>query len=138
MNSPSRPTASELLHASHRLPALDYENLIRLTKALTRDIREVNKMVRLMVFNVIAGNRDDDAKNFSFLLDAEGMWKMAPAYDLTPSFGFGDEHSAMVNGKGKEIEGNDLLAAASVADVSAVAVREMIEQTRRYLQGSNV
>lgn len=128
-------TASGLLHASHRLPALDYENLIRLTKALTRDVREVNKMVRLMVFNVVTGNRDDHAKNFSFLLDAKGMWKMTPAYDLTPSFGFGDEHSAMVSGKGKDITDKDLLTAASVADVSAAFVKEMIEQTRHVFAG---
>lgn len=92
-------------------------------------------MVRLMVFNIITGNRDDHAKNFSFLLDTEGMWKMAPAYDLTPSFGFGDEHSAMVNGKGKGITGKDLLAAASVADVSAVFVKEMIERARHAFAG---
>ena len=40
-------TAAGLLHASHRQPTLDYENLLRLTKALTRDVRDVEKMVGL-------------------------------------------------------------------------------------------
>jgi serine/threonine-protein kinase HipA len=37
------------------------------------------------VFNVLAGNSDDHAKNHAFLLDSSGKWKISPAYDLTPS-----------------------------------------------------
>lgn len=126
-------TAAGLLHASHRHPTLDYENLLRLTKALTHDVREVEKMVRLMVFNVKSGNRDDHSKNFSFLLDAEGCWKFAPAYDLTPSAGFGGEHAAMVNGKGKSITDADLVQAAAVVDVDRAFVMEAIRKTEAAL-----
>lgn len=69
-------TAAGLLHASHRHPTLDYENLLRLTKVLTSDVREVEEMVGLMVFNVKSGNQDDHSKNFSFLLDVAGNWKL--------------------------------------------------------------
>jgi serine/threonine-protein kinase HipA len=126
-------TACGLLHADYRHASLDYENLIKLTKVLTGDVREVKKMVRLMVFNVKAGNRDDHAKNFSFLLDAQNRWKMAPAYDLTPSAGFSGEHSAMVNGKGRDITDADLAAAASVADISGAMVREAVQRTEEAL-----
>jgi serine/threonine-protein kinase HipA len=51
---------------------MDYEELLTLTAALTKDIREVEKMYRLAVFNVLAHNRDDHAKNFSFLMDEKG------------------------------------------------------------------
>ena len=44
-------TARGLLHSDFRTPILDYENLISLTGALTRDAREVEKMFRLAVFN---------------------------------------------------------------------------------------
>lgn len=67
-------TACGLLHASHREPSLTYESLLRLTLLLTRDKREVVKMVRLMVFNVRSGNKDDHSKNFSFLLDRNNQW----------------------------------------------------------------
>lgn len=126
-------TAAGLLHASHRHPTLDYENLLRLTKTLTCDVREVEKMVRLMVFNVKSGNRDDHSKNFSFLLDAEGRWKFAPAYDLTPSVGFNGEHSAMVNGKGREMTDDDLIQAASVVDVDSGFVKEVIQKAECVL-----
>src|SRR5699024_7042718 len=36
-----------------------------------------------VVFNVLASNNDDHTKNLSFLMDADGAWRLAPAYDLT-------------------------------------------------------
>lgn len=121
-------TACGLLHASHREPSLTYESLLRLTLLLTKDIREVLKMVRLMVFNVRSGNRDDHSKNFSFLLNKENQWRMAPVYDLTPSEGINGEQTCMVNNKGKDITEKDFLAAAATVDVDARTVREIIQQ----------
>jgi serine/threonine-protein kinase HipA len=58
-------------------------------------------MYRLAVFNVLAHNRDDHAKNFSFLMDENGEWKLAPGYDLTFSSGPRGEQSTMVMGEGR-------------------------------------
>ena len=121
-------TACGLLHASHREPSLTYESLLRLTLLLTKDMREVLKMVRLMVFNVRSGNRDDHSKNFSFLLNKENQWRMAPVYDLTPSEGINGEQTCMVNNKGKDITEKDFLAASATVDVDARTVREIIQQ----------
>ena len=84
-------SASGLLHSDFRAPALDYDDSLELTAALTRDRDEVMKMYRLAVFNVLAHNRDDHGKNFSFLMSNTGAWKFAPAYDLTFSSGPGGE-----------------------------------------------
>ena len=127
-------TACGLLHANHRYPSMTYEELIKLSHLLTKDRRETEKMVRLMVFNVKSGNMDDHSKNFSFLLDADGLWKMAPAYDLTPSMGFAGEHSTSVNGKGKNIADTDLVAAAA-GFASAAAEKEMIADVEKALCG---
>lgn len=121
-------TACGLLHASHREPSLTYESLLRLTLLLTKDMREVLKMVRLMVFNVRSGNKDDHSKNFSFLLNKENQWRMAPVYDLTPSEGINGEQTCMVNNKGKDITEKDFFAAAATVDVDARTVREIIQQ----------
>lgn len=126
-------TACGLLHASHREPSLTYESLLRLTLLLTRDMREVLKMVRLMVFNVRSGNRDDHSKNFSFLLNKDNQWRMAPAYDLTPSEGINGEQTCMVNGKGLDMTDRDLQAAAATVDVDGRTVGEMIEQVDEAL-----
>lgn len=69
-------TVNGLLHSNFRLPSLDYEDLLNLTATLTKDSREVDKMYRLAVFNVMAHNSDDYAKNFSFLMDETGNWKL--------------------------------------------------------------
>ena len=93
-------SAAGLLEASHRHPALDYRALMQLTLLLTDSMAEVEQMYRLMCFNVFAHNQDDHAKNFSFLCRG-GRWELSPAYDLTYSTTFDDEHSTSVNGKGR-------------------------------------
>ena len=80
---------------------MDYEDLVALTQMLTRDIREVEKLYRLAVFNVLAHNRDDHSMNFSFLMARDGNWRLSPAYDLTFSSGPRGEQSTMVMGEGR-------------------------------------
>ena len=92
-------TAGGLLYASHRLPSLDYTELLKVTMAITANMEEVERMFRLMVFNVLTGNKDDHAKNFSFLLKEE-KWTLSPTYDLVPSTGFHDNHSTTIAGQG--------------------------------------
>jgi serine/threonine-protein kinase HipA len=95
-------TAAAILYADFRTPSLDYSDLLRATWAMTKDAAEVEKMARLMVFNALAHNHDDHAKNFSFFGEKDG-WKMAPAYDLTFSStaGRGNEHTTAFAGRGK-------------------------------------
>ena len=71
---------------------------------------ELEQMFRIMCFNVYAHNQDDHAKNFSFIC-RNGAWELSPAYDLTYSTTFGNEHSTSVNGKGKPVTA-DLLEVA--------------------------
>ncbi len=88
-------------HSDFRYPTIDYDDLLTLTFHLTKDFKEVEKMYRLAVFNLFTNNRDDHAKNFSYLLNESGDWKLSPAYDLTYSSGVGGEHSTMYLGEGK-------------------------------------
>ncbi len=61
---------------------LNYETLLRVTRRITRDEREVWRAYRRAVFNVLAGNRDDHGKNHGFLY-RHREWTLGPAYDLT-------------------------------------------------------
>lgn len=126
-------TACGLLHSDYRTPSLDYEDLLALGGQLTRDMREVEKLFRLAVFNVLAHNRDDHAKNFSFLMDAQGRWRVAPAYDLTFSSGPGGEQSTLVLGEGRAPGQGHLLKLGEVAGLSAQRSRQIIDQTRAAL-----
>jgi serine/threonine-protein kinase HipA len=127
-------TASGLLHADFRMPSLDYNDLITLTAVLTRDVREVEKMFRLAVFNVLAHNRDDHAKNFSFLMDDTGAWTLAPAYDLTFSSGPGGEQSTMVLGEGRNPRIEHLTKLGLEAKIPMMRIREIIDQTQTALR----
>jgi serine/threonine-protein kinase HipA len=92
-------SASGILHASHRFPSLDYVDLIKATHILTKNLQEAYKLFRLMVFNVVIGNKDDHAKNFSFLHD-HNEWALSPGYDLVPSQGFNSYHTTTIAGFG--------------------------------------
>ena len=122
-------TVSGLIHSNFRFPSLDYEDLLSLTGVLTKDIREVEKMFRLAVFNVMAHNRDDHAKNFSFLMNEFGEWKLLPAYDLTFSSGPGGEQSTMIMGEGRNITVKHLTKLGKEAKLSKEFIENVIEQT---------
>ncbi len=126
-------TASGLLHSDFRTPSLDYEDLVTLTAVLTKDVREVKKMFRLAVFNTLSHNRDDHAKNFSFLMDSTGQWKLAPAYDLTFSSGPRGHQSTMVMGEGQSPSSEHLIKLGKEADLTRAQINEVVEQTKSAL-----
>ena len=86
-------SAAGLLHDDYEHSTLDYGNLIFQAKKLTNNAQAAEQMFRRAVFNVLAHNRDDHSKNFAFLMDAEGVWSLAPAYDLTFSASSQGYHS---------------------------------------------
>ena len=94
-------TVSGLLHAPHTYPSLAYRDLLLLTRSLTRDEAAVAEMFRRACFNVLSHNRDDHTKNFAFLMQEDGSWAPAPAYDLTFSEGPGGEHTLLVGTEGR-------------------------------------
>ena len=126
-------TACGLLNSDFRVPALDYEDLIALTSALTKDAREIEKLYQLAVFNVLAHNRDDHSKNFSFLMNQKGEWKLSPAYDLTFSSGPRGEQSTMVVGEGQNPSVDHLIKLGNEAKLSKNRIAEIIDKTQTAL-----
>jgi len=96
------------------------------------------EMVRRMIFNVKSGNKDDHSKNFSFLLNEQLQWQLAPAYDLTPSTGINGEQTCMVNGKGRNITDADLIKTAATANISEAETKALIAQVNSALTQYNI
>lgn len=118
-------TLCGLLHADHRLPSLDYVGAHAAVHRLTGDQRAVEQLFRRMVFNVVAHDRDDHTKQVSLWMEGDGQWRLAPAYDLTPSEGPGGEHSMAVAGRGDP----DLAAVLEVARAAGVSrARSVVEE----------
>ena len=60
-----------------------YEQLIAVCRKLHLPEVDCQEVFRRMVFNVLANNTDDHNKNFSFIMDEDGTWRLSPAYDIT-------------------------------------------------------
>lgn len=123
-------TISGLLHADHRIPCLDYKAILSATQYLTQNISDCKKQYRQCVFNVLSHNRDDHAKNFSFLMDKNGAWSMSPSYDLTFSSGPGGEHCSMIMGEGKTPGLSHLLELAKISNIKKEEALKIIEEVK--------
>jgi serine/threonine-protein kinase HipA len=80
---------------------------------------------RRMVFNVLGCNRDDHAKNFGFLMMADGRWDLSPAFDISyahaPQAGKWTATQQMsVAGKRERITREDLITTGRQCSVATV------------------
>lgn len=117
-----------LLQVDFRAPgSTDYTALLRATRMLTRDAREVEKAYARAVFNVLFHNRDDHPKNFAWRLGQDRRWRLAPAFDLTFSDGSMGQHHMDVCGVGEAIERRHLLQLADENGVTAKAAEGIID-----------
>ena len=120
-------TAAALLQSDFRTQSIDYANLLALTGYLTQDPAQVEQMFRRMVFNIVCINKDDHAKNFSFLCE-NGQWELAPAYDITYSpEGTRGEHATSVKYSGNpSLE--DVISVGTGIHISRKRCLEIIEE----------
>lgn len=90
-----------------------YEQVSDIVYRLGMGAKEVEQLFRRMVFNEYAKNYDDHVKNISFLMDKNGEWSLAPAYDITYAYDKSNfwlnAHQLCIAGKRNEITDEDLL-----------------------------
>lgn len=95
-------SACGLLDADFRVPSLDYEDLIKLSRHLCKSPMIGQMQFRRAMFNLFACNQDDHSKNWAFLQDDKGNWQPAPFYDVTFSpHPFGEQATSFM-GYGKK------------------------------------
>ena len=129
-------TAAALLELDFNQPSLDYHDLMKLTRIMTRDNKmDVENMFRRMCFNVFAHNRDDHSKNFSFVYDTESeTWRLSPAYDLTYSTTYYGEHTTSVDGNGQEPGETELLTVGVQAGMKKKQCQEIINEIKQRVE----
>ena len=129
-------TAAALLELDFNQPSLDYHDLMKLTRILTRDNKmDVENMFRRMCFNVFAHNRDDHSKNFSFVYDTESeTWRLSPAYDLTYSTTYYGEHTTSVDGNGQDPGETELLTVGVQAGMKKKQCQEIINEIKQRVE----
>ncbi len=121
-------TAAALLDVDFRTTTLDYAELLKIVRFMTCDQRAVEEMFRRMAFNVRALNRDDHLKNHAFLMHRNGVWRLAPAYDLSFSHGPGGEHSLLVGGEGRRLGRGNFDFVAEKVGVKPRRAAEIVEE----------
>lgn len=136
-------SAAGLLHDDYEHSTLDYGNLIFQAKKLTNNAQAAEQMFRRTVFNVLSHNRDDHSKNFAFLMDAEGVWSLAPAYDLTFSSSSQGYHSTACARNYVDPGRKELLYLANAlsinkAKVTIDEIKGIIDRWRIYAELSGV
>jgi serine/threonine-protein kinase HipA len=84
------------------------------------------ELFRRMVFNVIARNQDDHTKNIAFLMDRDGNWFLAPAFDMTynyqPNGQWTSSHQMTINGKRDNFTLDDFIECGKSALLKRVSL----------------
>lgn len=91
-----------------------YEQLVAVCRKLHLPEADCQEVFRRMVFNILSNNTDDHNKNFSFIMDENGSWRLAPAYDITYIINRGgylpnEEHCMFIRAKLRGITRNDVI-----------------------------
>ena len=91
-----------------------YEQLVAVCRKLHLPDSDCQEVFRRMVFNILSNNTDDHNKNFSFIMDENGSWRLSPAYDVTYIFDRGgflpnEEHCMFVRAKLRDISRSDVV-----------------------------
>ena len=132
-------SAAGLLHADFRIPGDEYALLFRLTDALTHDRSAKVELFRRACLNVVAHNRDDHLKNFSFLMDEKGRWSLAPFYDFTRAEGPNGWQTLSVSGEGANPGADDLRRLAKDVGLetheSEAILERVVESCRSLFAG---
>jgi len=131
----------------NNLYGFSYEQLFQTMRMLKMTYPEAEQMYRRMVFNVMATNYDDHAKNFSFRLRQNGRWELSPAYDVCYSYDpdniWVSQHSLSINGKHKGINRADLMEVAVANNIKKGEriideIREIVCNWEQYAHTTHV
>lgn len=93
-----------------------YEQALAVIQQLNLGHPVMQEMFRRMAFNLAARNQDDHTRNIAFLMDRDGVWRLAPAFDVVwacnPAGAWTNRHQMSVNGKRDLFTKRDVLTVA--------------------------
>lgn len=97
-------TLCGIAHYDFNMPgAYSYEQAFAVMRQLRLSKADATEQYRRMLFNIMARDLDDHTKNISFLMGADGKWRLSPAYDViyahNPAGKWTSQHQMSVNGK---------------------------------------
>lgn len=127
--------------------SFSYEQLFQAMRLLRLTYPEAEQMYRRMAFNVMAQNCDDHTKNFAFIMNQSGQWKLASAYDVCHAYRPGStwvsQHALSINGKRQGITRDDLLEVGRQMNVKKAPtiisqISEVVAKWNQYADETKV
>ena len=127
---------SSLLNKNPFTTVFTYKNLFKITSVMTNSsLKDIEQLYRIMVFNYLAGNQDDHAKNFSFIYNENlRKWELSPAYDLTLSHTQYGEHQILVGDKGSSVTKEDLINEATGFGLKKELLSNIYDDIKKIVQ----
>lgn len=128
-------TLNGLAHVSYKQPgSFSYEELIGIARQLRLSQVEAMQLFKRMVFNVVARNHDDHAKNFSFILNEQEKWALSPAYDIAYSYKPGNKwvnnHWMTIAGKRDDFNRDDFYQFERLSPIfTKASINAVIDET---------
>lgn len=129
---------ASMMHIDFNLPQhYSYDEALRVVWFISKDKRDVIEFYRRCVFNVIARNQDDHAKNTSFMMTQDGVWSLSKAYDITYANGamYTKNHQMSIRGKVGNFKIRDLLMLAKAADIKQKTAEDIIQSILEIVSG---
>ena len=128
-----------LAHYDFNAPgAYGYEQAFAVIQRLNLGYPALTEMFRRMVFNIVARNQDDHTRNIAFLMDDQGAWRLAPAFDVMWAYNasgpWTNRHQMSVGGKRDGFKRADIIKLAMIS-ASSVRLKSSMPSSRACVDG---
>ena len=116
--------------------AYSYEQLVLTARQMKLGQSTITEIFKRAIFNIVGRNQDDHTKNFGFLMDKSGKWKLSPAFDLTysydPTGSWTKVHQLKLNNKQDNFTLEDIIAFGKYCTLSEKKSKEILEATQTH------
>jgi serine/threonine-protein kinase HipA len=129
-----------MAHYDYNQPSsYSYEQAVSIIRRLGLPREDLEQLVLRAIFNVVGRNQDDHVKNIAFLMNRRGLWRLAPAFDISyawdPKGDWTSRHQMSINNKRDDFEREDLIAMAKTAGIKKAYANEMISRVIDAFRG---
>lgn len=118
--------------------AHSYEQALMVIRELGLGMTAIEQQFRRMTFNVVARNQDDHVKNIAFLMDRDGRWSLAPAFDVTyaysPTGVWTSRHQMSMNHRRVDFTFEDFRACAETASMKRGRAESIVGEVRAAVE----
>lgn len=114
---------------------LSYEQYFDALRMLGLGQDAISQAFRRTIFSVATINFDDHPKNFAMVMNSDGVWELAPAYDVAYAEGgpWTQQHQMSIGGKFRDFTRGDLVQLGNEFDLSHGVASAIIDEVEGSL-----